>query len=203
MLSRRALFWITFLFLCGLLGGLKNWQNVRIRIAQLRHQAEVQELQARNMQEYRQALDEMMELLSKGDNRGPAHPGWTKEELEANLPGNPRLQFAVDSKRPGGKTALWNHPSAPIDAHFNFNAEGRLNGWELSKAPPRTQPTPASKGTLTDSGEQLRWGVAKYGKWLWPVMLLAWVVARPFRRTIGDLLLAIAIACAVADIVSP
>lgn len=203
MFSRRRLFWTVFLVACVLFAALKNWQNTRFQLAQQQQQSELQETQARNRKAANQAFNEMNRLLTPGLGRGPQHPAWTKEDLEAQLPGNSRLELMPDASKTSQLTAQWTHPNAPIELEFRFGDDKRLSGWAMTNARPRNQPSPVSRATFEDAGEQFRRAVGKYVRWVWFVLFFGWMATPSRRQLIGDCLLAIAISFTVADAVAP
>jgi hypothetical protein len=199
MRSLRAGLWVLFLLVCGLLVAIKEREILRFRADQDRAWSDAMALRARN----EQALLELQRIMSAGRAGGRDKPGWTKEDLEANLPGNPRLELVNRPDKPNTTEAAFTFPETQFSGGFYFGADGRLTGYNFGLRKVGGGPTPVSRDTFENNGEQFRRAVGTYGKWGWAALLIVWVVARSRRNVVGELLLATAIAFTAADAVMP
>jgi len=195
--------WMMLLAACFSLGGMKNSQNEQFRIAEARQTADAKVSDERDRRNTTKAFHEMVELLSAASTHGPSHPGWTKEQLQNDLPGNAPLETVASSEGGAATEADWAHPLSLQTWKFYFDADGHLSSWKNTGQHARRQPAPVSRATYEDGGEQARRAVAGWGKLIWIGVFVGWLFAGRHRLAVGHVLLALAIVVTVADLVSP
>jgi hypothetical protein len=198
---RSATFWcwVAFFTVCATALLAKLWQNHCFYADQLRAAETTSRLDEESFAAQR-VLGSLLLSRTIGNR-------WTRTELEKALPSGTPLALkdvSPNGTDPARKDATWEDPMAGVWI-FHFNAEdlltfydykGKSNLWyamlpQVSRAP------------FEDAGEQVRHFVTRCGKWFWIALFVGWWGAKEFRDAVGQILLAVAIVCLIADLASP
>ncbi len=191
--ARRNVVRIIFLAVLFALAGVKLSQNVRLANAEQLARAQTQEL-LRQANADHQALVDWLRSREYPDT-------WTRADLQAHLPDHPELSLTPTGVEGRGE-AIWNVPEIGGSWKFTFGADGKLMGW-MGSSGAAIRPIIAPRSALFTRGEDLRRFLVEVIPWLWIPTIVAFPLARRRYSLLADVLAALALVYAAAQILSP
>lgn len=187
--------WTAFLFLCLLAGFLKTLQNEQYR----------SDTEFFNRERSRIAVKAQARYLSDRNLlRRRSHPNpWTISDLETEINGGQPFTLEASPKDPTRRIATWRRSADDSVWQLEFDSQSTLVRTSSRYANAYTQLRPVSRATFEDVGERFREQVANWGPMCWIVLLVAWICLPSRRNALSHVLLMIATATAMAQLVSP
>jgi hypothetical protein len=187
--------WNAFLILCLLAGFLKTLQNEQYRSDTEFFYQERRRIEGKVNAQY---------VSDRNLLRRRSHPNpWTISDLETEINGGQPFTLEASPKDPTRRTARWRRSPDDSTWQLEFNSQGELMRTSSRSANAHTRLSPVSRATFEDAGERFRKQVAQWGPMCWIVLLVAWICLPSRRNVLSHVLLMIATATAMAQLVSP
>lgn len=186
---------VWLLVIAGILGcgWYKDWENRYDRHRRQVWEQRITRLQSESQNEYARLVDRLRELNSQKGSRQRVGGLLTAAGAGLHIESGQERDIAT-----------WIHPEYGIHLRMEFQ-EDRLVGFGAGGGGSSVlsiHPQPPSVAR-TSRAEAIRQVVATWGRWLWLIVLPLALVSRRYGLVAAEGLLAVAIACGAASLVSP
>ena len=189
--------WMVFLIVCLAAGRVKTFQNDKFRAHSVTYNAAMKHIEQESIAQFKS---------DRNFFHSRRHPNqWTIAELEKEINRGKPFDLQLSTKHPERKTTVWRREPYGSKWTLEFDDQNHLVGMSANTGSNNAfaQLQPVSRATFEDTGEGLRKSIAHYGPRCWVIVLLAWFGLASLRPNLSDVLLMIATATAMAQLVSP